>query len=290
MKSPIFIVGTQRSGTTLLCKMLTAHPNIFIKNELPEVASIFSAEKPREQIIAEIDAVMQKTYNLELESLLRKTGKKRWGVKDPGLTYCINCLDRHFPDAKIIIIVRDGRAVAHSYLKNRWGVGTNIYYGAKIWKKEVENQLEFARERENNCFIVKYEDLVKNTDCELKRICTFLDESYSERMVNYYSAENFIKKNNLNKNVFNAIDENIAFEWKKRLTPFQINIFETVAGDALQRNQYDLMGKKIRIPAMLKLWFYLHQKVMGEIQLQYRLKSRRLFDKVWAKEVMSPPG
>jgi hypothetical protein len=256
MKPPIFIVGTQRSGTTLLCRMLTAHPNIFIKNELPDIHSIFSTEKSREQIVAEIDAVMQKTYNLGLENFLRKTGKKRWGVKDPGLIYCINCLDRHFPDAKIIIIIRDGRAVANSYITNRWGIAANIYYGAKTWKREVENQLEFAREREKKCFIVKYENIIKNTDFELRRLCRFLEESYAESMHYYYS-----------------IDENIASDWKKRLTKFQINIFEAVAGDMLQKTQYELIGENIKIPKILKLWFYFHQKIVGEIQMQYRLKS-----------------
>src|SRR5262245_1875577 len=122
MESPIFIVGTQRSGTTLLCRMLTAHPSIFIKNEISDALETFSETSSKEKVLARINADLERTYGSQLEGFLQSAHKTRWGLKEPLLTYRLDSLARNFPDAKLIVIIRDGRAVANSYIKSQWGV------------------------------------------------------------------------------------------------------------------------------------------------------------------------
>jgi hypothetical protein len=275
MKSPIFIIGTQRSGTTLLCRMLTAHPNVFIKNELPDACSIFAEQLSKERVLCGIDAAIQESYHADLKTFLEKIGKTRWGVKDPRLTYCLKSLTYHFPDARMIFIIRDGRAVANSNIKNRWGIATNTYYGAELWKKEIRMQKEFIKKNIDNCYFVKYENLISNTKLELVKICDFLDEKFPNDMIHYYKTPSYINKTKLNENAFNKVDANIASKWKEELSKFQINIFESIAGDELENNGYELVGEKIKVSKLLKCLFYLQQKIIGETQLQYQLRLRK---------------
>jgi hypothetical protein len=276
MYPSIFVVGTQRSGTTLLCRMLTAHPNIFLKNELSDSYKIFSGNKSKQEIINDIDIEIQNAYHENLESFLKRIGKKVWGLKDPKLTYCLDDLVNHFPDAKVLFIIRDGRAVANSYMKSKWGSATNTYYGALRWKKEVELQRVFIQKNLQMCHVVIYEDLVRNAEKELVEICSFIGQSYSENMKNYSEQPVYIKKNELNKHTFHGIDESIMSKWQTELTPYQISVFEAVAGETLLQNQYALVGEKIEISALTKMWFSLQQKILGNVQLHYQLKNRIL--------------
>jgi hypothetical protein len=42
------------------------------------------------------------------------------------------------------------------------------------------------------------------------------------------------------------------------------------------QNQYDLVGEKIVISGVMKMWFSLQQKILGNVQLHYQLKSQIL--------------
>jgi hypothetical protein len=232
--------------------------------------------KSRTQIFNEIDSEIRRMHGVNLKDFLKRVGKERWGIKDPRLTYCLHCVNRNFPDARFIIILRDGRAVSSSYIRSRWGIATNIYYGALVWKKELELQLKFSRAYPEKCYVVRYEDLVKDPERELEDICRFLNVSYAKNMLYYYREPSYIKKTKQSENTFKEIDESIVHKWQRELTSFQIDVFESIAGDMLRQNKYELIGNEIQISRLLKWWFMIHQGIVGEIQLQYQLKSQRL--------------
>jgi hypothetical protein len=95
-------------------------------------------------------------------------------------------------------------------------------------------------------------------------------------MKNYSEQPVYITKNELNKHTFHGIDESIMSKWQTELTPYQISVFEAVAGETLLQNQYDLVGEKIVISGVMKMWFSLQQKILGNVQLHYQLKSQIL--------------
>jgi hypothetical protein len=283
MKPPVFITGTQRGGTTLLCRILTVHPHLFIRNEIPGVRKIFSQGRTRSQIIADIDLAMEASLGANLDDFLKQHGKNRWGLKDPELTQCLPTLIEEFPDSKIIFIIRDGRAVANSYIKNKWGLGVNTYYGAIRWQREVQQQIHFARQHPDTCHIIRFEDLIADHVKELKKICSFIDEPYPEELTNYYKHDTVITKRKQSKNVFRKPDIRLTKKWQQDLTPFQISVFESLAAETLREHGYALMGKKIRISPVLKFWFYLQQTIIGEIQIQYQWRYKPLFKRLLKK-------
>jgi hypothetical protein len=197
-------------------------------------------------------------------------------------------LANHFPHAKILFIIRDGRAVANSYIRTQWGSATNTYYGALRWKREVELHRAFIQKNMKICHVVRYENLITNAEKELMKICSFIDQPYSENMKNYSEQPVYIKRNELNKHTFHGIDESIMSKWQTELTPYQISVFEAVAGETLLQNQYNLVGEKIEISELTKMWFSLQQKTLGNMQLHFQLKSHIL--KRFIQKLLSHAG
>jgi hypothetical protein len=236
---------------------------------------MFAKDKSREQIMADFDQAMEDSLGTNLQNYLTLKNKHRWGLKDPDLTHCLSHLNSVFPEAKIIFIIRDGRAVANSYIKNMWGLGVNTYYGALRWQREVNTQIAFARQHKDKCYVINFEDLIANHVKELKKICEFIDEPYAEELTNYYEHSTEITKRRQSKNVFEKPDIKLTEKWKQELSQFQINVFETVAGGTLVEHGYELIGKKINISLPLKFWFYLQQSILGEIQFQYQWRIKR---------------
>ncbi len=277
MRSPIFIVGTARSGTTLLARMLSAHPAIFIKNEIPGVRLIFNRHAAEKEIFSSFDHEMAKFYGYNLHTFMKRENKKRWGLKDPELTYCLHCLEKNFMDAKVIFIQRDGRGVVNSYLKSKWGLGTTPYTGAVRWVKEIAMQQSFYKAHPNRSYWIKYEDLLTNTHEEINKLLVFLEEPFSKDILNYYKQPGYIQKKSHSKNTFKKLDIEIANKWQIELNQKQINIVEEIAGDTLIRSGYGLIGQKINISTLERCFYMLHQKIVGEIQLQYQLKIGKKF-------------
>jgi hypothetical protein len=92
-------------------------------------------------------------------------------------------------------------------------------------------------------------------------------------MRNYFAQPTYITKNELNKHVFHDVDEKLLLKWKDELTPYQISVFESVAGEMLSQNQYRLVGEPIKISELKKAWFSVQQKIIGTMQLYYQLKA-----------------
>jgi hypothetical protein len=44
----------------------------------------------------------------------------------------------------------------------------------------------------------------------------------------------------------------------------------------MKRNGYPLVGEKVKISNLLRFWYFLQQKIIGEIQIQYQWRFNRL--------------
>ncbi len=270
--APIFVLGTQRSGTTLLARMLSSHSSIFIQNEI-SVEKVFRQNPKKEVILTRIDEQIRKRHGLSLQELLQKKNKVMWGIKDPELTDYISCLHQFSNESKFVIIVRDGRGVVNSYMENKWGLGTNAYSGAIRWKEEVLAQKRFMMEHPEHTILIRFEDLIADMECQLKKICQHLEVEFEEKMLEYNKQKADFKENRQNVNTNRRPDIKLTKKWQQKLSKSEINIIESVAGDELVANNYELIGQSIQISAIQKFYFNLHQKVFGEIQQQYKWRS-----------------
>ena len=271
----VFIVGTQRSGTTLLCRMLSAHPDLFIQNEL-NVRRMFAPGWQKAEILAAIEQLIQDDHSRGLDSLLAESGKSQWGLKDPELTNHLPELEVFLPDTKFVFIIRDGRAVASSYIENRWGLGTNVYTGALRWRSEVERQLSFHERHPGDVYVLKYEDLILETERELRGVMDFLGRPFDPGMLSYNEKPASYHPTRENLHTYRQPDMRLADKWRRKLTQRQQAIIETVAGDTLRRVGYACEHQLVQLGELEKTYYRLHQKVVGELQLQYRWRSNAI--------------
>jgi hypothetical protein len=276
---PVFILGTQRSGTTLLTRILSAHPQIYIQNEL-ELPNIFNGENSTDSVTQNIKKEIEQRHGLSIDNMLAKEECKIWGLKDPQLTDHIDVLREYLPNSKFIIIVRDGRGVANSYIENKWGLGTNAYTGAERWKREVEQQIDFMNEYPDNFLFIRFEDMVKDLKTTMLNVCEHLELPFDTAMLEYNKQVSYYDVKPENKNTFKKPDIKLAEKWSVKLTKHQINVVENVAGDLLKQMKYELVGKSIRINIIQKLYYKIHQAIIGEFQLQYKWRRFRIIDKI----------
>jgi hypothetical protein len=287
--APVYIVGTQRSGTTLLYQILNGHPDIYVLNEFWDLYPFVMGEKDSPQDLEtllvshlglegtylepEEDAPRDVFEHLELafERKLFLISKRRWAIKHPRLTYYLDEFADRFPDGKWIFIVRDGRGVVSSYLTRRWNIA-NAYSGAQLWADQVAIQRRFASRHPQMTHWLTFEQLLEDPEDEVRKICDFLEEPFSQSLLDFYSQTPDTHIHDGNINITRPIQKGMADKWRSRLTPRQIGIVEQVAGETLQAEGYELTGEKAWVSAAHKAAYRLHQEVMTTYWWQKRTR------------------
>ncbi|CAD5918919.1 sulfotransferase family protein [Planktothrix agardhii] len=246
-KSPIFIVGCDRSGTTLLRLMLIQSPILHIPQESmfvyllerdPENYGDLTYPYQRWFLIRDLqtnpatpESFTFPIFNLTLEEAERaifevtpthvsdaiealfkasasKLNKQRWGDKSPRHVKYIPLLAESFPHAKFVHIIRDGRDVAISIRKAKW-VSNNMQEAATYWKQRVKaGRLGGSTLSKDRYYEVYYEQLVYEPEKTLKELCQWLNLDYTAQMLEYYKgAQDRISEQH--KSLFQLIDQPI---------------------------------------------------------------------------------
>jgi hypothetical protein len=195
-KSPVFIVGCDRSGTTLLRLMLNQSAVLYITPETKFLTSLeqnkaiygdFCHSYQRHFLIRDLQTnyATAKTFTFPVFGLtvaeaeqalaqaaptnfvgaaqavfqasVSKKNKQRWGDKTPHQVQEITSLSKAFPDAQFVHVIRDGRDVAMSMRKAGWLKG-NMLAIAQYWQKQIQAGITAGRSLKNskNCYYEVY--------------------------------------------------------------------------------------------------------------------------------------
>lgn len=299
-KPPFFIVGCPRSGTTLLQVLLDAHPDIaippesFIFQRFPPIWKCYGdlandanlrllagdllhderirdwglAVSPDEFCRRLGGRSIRDAVSLLFQLYAAQKGKHRWGDKTPQHALFLKEITAVFPDAKFIHFVRDGRDVAESLSRVHIGP-KSIRAIAAYWRKHVLAFHEFKKSLAPGTFIEpRYEDFVRDPASRQKLVFEFLGEKPPERQSGDRSLPDTDAKRHALSSVSHhgmlkgGISENKVAVYKARFSEREIEIFETVAGDALKLYGYQLStAASARITPAEELSFFMTDHV-----------------------------
>jgi hypothetical protein len=229
--APIFIVGANRSGTTLLRLMLNAHSRIAVPDELvyfrgplagatheewaqpavsPEayrkavsaflnrtrnILAPLSPEIMTEEICGAGPPDWRRPYAHVLSAWAATHGKERWGEKTPGNLFYADVLHDMFPDGQFIYLMRDPRAGVNSMLNAPMFRGDAVINALNRRKYDERGLAHLKRSvPAAQRTLIRFEDLVQTPEATLRDLCTFLGESFEPEMLTYHrDAHRFMK-------------------------------------------------------------------------------------------------
>jgi protein-tyrosine sulfotransferase len=120
----------------------------------------------------------------------------RMCAKDPDIVKHLIFMHELFPKAKFIYMVRDGRAASYSLINQIFNYQTENLYAShlKIWYQfNLQTERQCQKIGPNHCLIVKYEDLVLHPENTIKKVMSFLNEPFNDRLLKHYAYLNEIK-------------------------------------------------------------------------------------------------
>lgn len=162
---PVFIVGCGHSGTTMLRHVLGLHPNLYA---VPYESRMFFHSNFK-------IGLAQAVWDMTAIAL----GKGRWLEKTPAHIYRMERILRHYPESKILLLVRDGRNVALS-LRKRWG---SFERSVQRWVEDNragEPWWEHPRVR-----MLKYEQLVGDYENQMRALLEFIGEPFDPALLDF---------------------------------------------------------------------------------------------------------
>ena len=176
------------------------------------------------------------------ETLLEGTGKRRIGDKTPNNLPYVERIDSVFPEARIVHLLRDGRDCGLSSMRSRRGIQhRNIYEVARRWSRHNAAVADFGRRHPDRYLRIRYEDLVADAESVLRSICDFLDEPYTDRLLDYRSggfARDNVERLGHHANLGKPLMKDNVNKWVTGMSSDQVKLYESIAGDALRAFGY----------------------------------------------------
>lgn len=276
--NPFFIVGSGRSGNTLLRKLLNNHSTITIPPETYVLGAVIKRYRQQRtmrwtDLVDYIFSTFEfypefETFNISLRPLVKELKNisienrnlafmlnrfyhyyaqqigsdcGRWGDKTPINTFVLERIYSVFPDAKFIHIIRDGCDVIASYMQA--GIYQTFEDAAERWKVSVKLAERFSKQHPGTVLTIRYEDLVTVPNHTLLKVCNFLGLNFELQMLeekfNSCSQLGDVEMRAHHANVLNPLNTNRIGKGRASLPVDEKKKIQNIIGDQLKSLGYD---------------------------------------------------
>jgi hypothetical protein len=259
---PVFVVGMNGSGTTMLLDCLGRHPSLYA---FPKETRLIPYLMARQRVHGDLavdanfkalwDEVLAlpafsevngrvpvplpedwREHPRSLPAILdavfswfaAREGKRRWCEKTPQHVQHLLALSLDFPRARFIHVIRDGRDCAVSFHR-RWKRQPELTVFR--WKKVVSMGRDQGRRLGPKRYLeVRYEDLTAQPEQALRRICQFLELPFDPQVLQ--SAQPYLKGGRNARRPVGGLQRNSG-KWRRYFSPRTIERLERIAGRTL---------------------------------------------------------
>ena len=213
----IFLIGAPRSGTTLLARILAAHSEIHGRAEphlisplahLGYFASVqkapydpINAQQAIREFVADLprgeadylDALRAYTDTMYGRMLATAPGKRFFVDKTPAYALVMPFLERLYPDAKYVVLLRHPLAILTSWVDSFFDGDYAVALAHNpLLARYVPALARLVRERPVPLIVVRYEEFVARPEEGWRSVCDFLGVAHEPAAIEYgESGEEF---------------------------------------------------------------------------------------------------
>ena len=315
---PIFMIGTQRSGSNLLRLMLNqlpdvaaAHPPHILQRLMPLEKGYgdLNNDKNFAQLVddtcrlVELNPVPWEGIKLDrkdiasrcknhsvvavfgaaYDAMAEHEHSKNWCCKSLANINYIKEIEAYFGDkAQYIYLYRDGRDVAVSFRKAVVGE-KHPYHIGKEWSATQRIALKERKHIDAKRFYnLSYEGLTSSTEKAMRGLCDFLGVQYNDSMLDFHEsndAKRAASSSELWGNVVKPVMTNNTNKFLREMSDEHVRIFELVAGDVLDALGYKRFQTEIGETATFT------EKEIKQFDAENQLTKEEVMSKVDAEDL-----
>ncbi len=284
-RAPVFVIGSPRSGTTLLYHMLLSAGDFAVYRSEALVFSMlaprfgdFGAARNREALFAEwlpsgyftrsgLDPAEFRTristgchnagdfLRIFMEGIAEKQGVHRWADCSPDNALFIDEIRRTIPDALFVHIIRDGRDVALSLAKQRWirpfskSPRQAVLASALFWEWIVGRGRADGRRHQDAYSEVSFEALTTKPRETLAALEPFLEHDLDYDRILQTGIGSVSQPNTSFPDKDPGAQFNPVGRWRKGYTDEELARLESLIGDSLEALGYALESPREALKA-----------------------------------------
>jgi len=183
-----------------------------------------------------------------MEEVARSQGVTRWADCTPEHLLYMKEIKRQIPAALFIHIIRDGRDVGLSYLKQGWSYplpwdrNERLGVAGLYWRWLVGRGRAIGQELGADYQEVRFEELVTNPGETLSRLGTFIDHDLDYETVQRSGIGSVSAPNSSFGAEAGKFDP--VGRWKTKMSTHEVEAFEALVGDRLQELGYPLCSSR----------------------------------------------
>lgn len=205
-KSPIFIVGMPRSGTTLLEQILSSHPSVYGAGELVDLSAVIAQLTGAHAGYAFTEGAAGLS-SADMQHLGDEYAKRVWALsprsefitdKMPANFFYLGLIHLAFPNAKIIHAMRDPMDSCFSCYARLFNDSMEFAYDQETLGRYYVRYIKLMQHwhrvlPKDRILDLRYEDMVADTEHEARRVLEFIGLPWDANCLNFHQNTRLVK-------------------------------------------------------------------------------------------------